>query len=584
MKTTVQSLIQQAITKLQQAGELPTDKANSLHVERTKNRDHGDFASNVALTLAKSAKTNPRSLAQKLVDALPTSDLIYKTEIAGPGFINFFLSEKSSENVIQQILQEKKHYGRCNLGEGKRIHLEYVSSNPTGPLHVGHGRGAAYGSCVANLLQAAGYQVHREYYVNDIGRQMLILTLSIWIRYLQLHGEKPPLPSNAYQGEYVIEIAQQPKNKKGSLYLKNNAELQKKLSLESSEDKEAYIDAYIQTAIDFLGENHFQEIKNAGLDAILENMRADLEEFGVSFDQWFHESELKTRGMLEQGIEQLKKQGHTYEREGALWFRATDFGDEKDRVLIRKNGHTTYFASDVAYHLYKYRQNYDEIIDIFGADHHGYISRLRAFLQGLGEDPDRLKVLMVQFAVLYRGTEKVTMSTRTGEFVPLRELREEVSNDAARYFYIMRKPEQHLDFDLNLAKSKSSENPVYYIQYAHARICSIWRQLTEQNLQFQEKEGLEHLALLKTTHEKQLINTLSRYPEIIEASVLNYDPHLLAYYLYDLANDFHTYYNAERFIVEEKALRNARLCLITAAQQVLINGLTLLGLSTPEKM
>ena len=586
MKQHIESLLNQAMKTLKADGTLTTSVAPVITVASSNNPQHGDFSSNLALTFSKSAGMSPRALAEKIVNALPASKQITQAKIAGPGFINFFLEEYSYHFAIPSILKAGQHYGESELGKGKRAHIEYVSANPTGPLHVGHGRGAAYGACVANLLKAVGYDVHREYYVNDAGRQMGVLALSVWIRYLQSWGETVDLPKNAYQGQYVINIAQDLKEKYGNQFYRTQRSINEKFppEIDSHIDTETYLDAWVKTQKEILGTANFNLIFHAALGSILGDIKNDLEEFGVFYEAWFSEIQLINEELIQAGIDRLTKGGYVYEKDGAQWFRATEFGDEKDRVLMRKNGAPTYFASDVAYHLYKYNQGYDLLVDIFGADHHGYISRIRAFLKGLGKSPEKLHILLVQFAILYRGKEKISMSTRGGTFVTLRELRNEVGNDAARFFYIIRKPNQHLDFDLELAKSKSNENPVYYIQYAHARICSVFRQLKSAQTLWDELSGMENLSLLSTKYEKELLSTLTRYPELVRNAAVQYAPHLLAHYLQTLANHFHTYYNAERLLLGDDKLRNARLNLIAAVRQVLVNGLTLLGVSAPKNM
>lgn len=586
MKENLQSLLEKALNELKQQHIIPIDLEVDIQIERSRHPEHGDFASNIALVLAKHAKMKPRDLAQKIVEYLPSSPNVKKVEIAGPGFINFHSTEASRLDIIPTILDKGEKYGQSNKGEGKSVYMEYLSANPTGPLHVGHGRSAAISDCIARLLKSVGYRVHREYYVNDAGRQIRILAISVWLRYLELLGENISLPINAYRGDYIIEIAKELKNREGKKFFHPWADLQPNLSKGENvnDDKEAYMDALIDTAVKYLGKPTFDNLQKMAVDNILSDIEDDLGEFGVEYDRWFRESELFSLHLIEEGIELLKKQGHAYERDGALWFRATSLGDEKDRVLIRKNGQSTYFASDVAYHLYKYQQNFDEIMDVFGADHHGYVSRIRCFLKGLGKDPKKLKVILVQFAILWRGKEKVPMSTRAGQFTTLRELRYEVGNDAARFFYILRKPEQHLDFDLELAKSQSSDNPIYYIQYAHARICSVWRQLDSFSWDWDKEQGLEHLSLLTSEHEKNLLEALSRYPEVIYSAAIQHEPHLLAHYLQQTAAVFHGYYNAVKFLVEESQLRNARLCLLAATKQILSNGLKTLGLSAPEVM
>ena len=558
----------------------------NILVERTRDRAHGDFASNLAMTLAKAARCKPRELAEKMVDVIETGDDITKIEIAGPGFINFYLGPDAWHSVIGDILEQGKNYGLSNHGAGKRIQVEFVSANPTGPLHVGHGRGAAYGAAVADLLEAVGYEVHREYYVNDAGRQMDILAASVYLRYLDLCGEEVTFPVNGYKGDYVWDIG-------ATLHRENSDALRHPIQEvfrdvppdePAGGDKELHVDAIIASCQSLLGAANYRKVFDEGLNAILHNIRQDLKEFGVVYDEWFSERSLTDSQAVEKAIERLQQTGHVYEKDGALWFRSTDFGDEKDRVVVRDNGQSTYFASDIAYHANKLERGYDRVIDVWGADHHGYVPRVKAALQAIGDDPERLDVLLVQFAILYRNGEKAQMSTRSGEFVTLRELRNEVGNDAARFFYVMRKCEQHMDFDLDLAKSQSNDNPVYYIQYAHARVRSVMRQLQEKQFEWDRTAGNAGLAALTETHEQELMINLSRYPEVLEAAALNHEPHQLTYYLRELANDFHTYYNAHTFLVDDGALRNARLNLIEATRQVIANGLGLLGVSAPDSM
>ena len=594
MKTHLQNLVAQALQQLQRDGLLSDAATVAVPLERTRDRAHGDFASSVALTLAKIARRKPRELAERIVASLPPSDHVARVEIAGPGFINFFLAPAAYHAVVAEALDRGATFGRSTLGHGQRIQVEFVSANPTGPLHVGHGRGAAFGATVANLLDAVGYQVHREYYVNDAGRQMNILAVSVWLRYLERCGEQFRFPSNGYRGDYVRDIAAQLYTQHGDGYRATADQAfanlpQDEIRDESGQtvttgDKEAHIDALIERARDLLGPDRYRQVFALGLDTILADIRDDLQEFGVVYQQWYSELELTERGAVEQTIDRLRAAGCLYEQEGALWFRSSAFGDEKDRVVQRENGQTTYFASDIAYHLEKFQRGFDRVIDVWGADHHGYIPRVRGALQAMGEDPDRLAVLLVQFAILYRNGERAQMSTRSGEFVTLRELRQEVGNDAARFFYVMRKSEQHLDFDLDLAKSQSKDNPVYYIQYAHARVCSVMRQLHDKGLSRDEERGRTHLALLTEPHEDALLVALSRYPEVIETAAINHEPHLLAHYLRELANAFHTYYNEHRVLVADDALRDARLNLSLATRQVIRNGLALLGVSAPEVM
>jgi len=586
MKHILEQLVRQGLDTLKASGYLPADTEVPIHIERTRDKAHGDFACNVAMTLAKPARRAPRDIAQELINSLPDAAEIDKVEIAGPGFINFFLSAAVQYQHIDNILEQTGQYGRSLLGAGKSVQVEFVSANPTGPLHVGHGRGAAYGAAVADLLDAIGFKVHREYYVNDAGRQMDILGTSVWLRYLDLCGEELVFPSNGYKGDYIWDIAATIHREQGEAF-RHPANVVFD-SIPDDEpaggDKELHIDALIVRARELLGEQNYGIIFDTGLDTILDDIRRDLQDFGITYQDWFRERSLTRTGKVEHIIERLKASGHTYEKGGALWFRSTDYGDEKDRVIVRDNGLTTYFASDIAYHADKLERGFERVIDIWGADHHGYVPRVKAAMQALGDDASKLDVLLVQFAILYRNGEKAQMSTRSGEFVTLRELREEVGNDAARFFYVMRKSEQHMDFDLDLAKSRSSDNPVYYIQYAHARVCSVMRQMEEKQLPWDREQGAAHYDKLTEQHEQDLISSLGRYPEILETSALNHEPHQLTHYLRELANYFHTYYNAHTFIVDDAAIRNARCNLIQATRQVIHNGLTLLGVSAPETM
>ncbi len=586
MKSHLQQLVSRALESLREKGDLEIENLPAVKVDRTRDRRHGDFACNIAMVLAKAARRRPRELAEAIVAALPDSDQVERVEIAGPGFINFFMTPVAWQRVVASVLEQGERFGRSELGGGRPVQVEFVSANPTGPLHVGHGRGAAYGATVADLLEAVGFRVHREYYVNDAGRQMDILATSVWLRYLELAGVEIDFPSNGYRGDYVWDIAATLHRSHGDAWAVEGGELMEGVPPDepAGGDKELHIDALIARARALLGEARYREVFDLALHTILANIRRDLEEFGVRYDQWFSERSLVESGAVDRAIERLRQSGHLYEKEGALWFRSTDFGDEKDRVVVRENGQKTYFASDIAYHADKLERGFERVIDVWGADHHGYVPRVKAALRALGDDPSRLDVLLVQFAVLYRGGQKVQMSTRSGEFVTLRELREEVGNDAARFFYVMRKCEQHMDFDLDLAKSRTNENPVYYIQYAHARVCSVLRQLEEKGLPRDRQEGNAHLHLLHEGHEQELMVMLSRYPEVVEEAALNEEPHQVAHYLRELANAFHTYYNAHTFLVEGAGLRDARLNLIEATRQVIANGLGLLGVSAPETM
>lgn len=548
-----------------------------IDLERPKQAQHGDYACNIAMRLAKTLRKNPRELAQSILAALPSSEYVQRAEIAGAGFINLFLTPEAKQQVVHRILVQGQDFGR-GTSQQARIQVEFVSANPTGPLHVGHGRGAAYGASLCNVLQFAGYHVTREYYVNDAGRQMDILALSTWLRYLELSGINVPFPRNAYQGDYVKDMARQILEAHGARYIHQPWTVMQDVP-GVEEDAEAHLDGLIANAKKLLGQD-YGYIHDFALTEQLGDCRNDLLEFGVDFDTWFSEKSLFDSGLVERAVHQLEEAGHVYLKDGAKWFRSTAFGDEKDRVVQRENGLYTYFASDIAYHLNKYERGFDRIIDIWGADHHGYIPRVRGALSALNLEQEKLTVALVQFAVLYRGGEKASMSTRSGEFVTLRELRREVGNDAARFFYVMRKSDQHLDFDLDLAKSQSNDNPIYYIQYAHARICSVLEQWGGEEDDLNNSD----LAPLSSAHELSLLRLLAEFPDTVESAARELSPHLIAYYLKELAGELHSYYNAEHFLVPDDKVRAARLALVTAVRQVLRTGLTLLGVQSPEKM
>lgn len=577
MKQAIERGLNLAITVLINQRVLMPDALERIAVERARDRSHGDFASNIALSVAKQAKKNPREIAQLVIDQFPDMPEIEKIDIAGPGFINFTLAKNIHNKVIAAIKAAGDEYGLCEVGDANKVMVEFVSANPTGPLHVGHGRSAAYGDALVRILKATGYDVASEYYFNDAGRQMQILAQSIYLRYLDLAGHSTDFPTNAYQGDYIWDIAATLHRENGDIFVIDTDTLFTQLP----EDAEKAIDTLIDRTQQGLGEANYKVVFEAGPAAIIENIRSDLKQFGVNYDTWFTEGSLVDSGDLNQALEALKKDNHLYEKEGAWWFRSTDFGDDKDRVVIRSNGQHTYFAADIAYLLNKINRGFTQLIYIWGSDHHGTIARVRAAFEAQGKDPDQFKVLLVQFAILFRGDVKVSMSTRSGEYVTLRALYEEVGIDAARFFYVMRKPEQHMDFDMELAKSQSSDNPVYYVQYAHARVCSVYRQLAEKGIEIDQSPNLE---LLTEDHEIELMIALAKYPEVLVRAARDYAPHQLAYYLRDLANAFHTYYNAHPFISSEENLRNARLALIGAVRQVVVNGLGLLGVSAPEKM
>jgi arginyl-tRNA synthetase len=550
----------------------------SIVLDRPREARHGDYACNVALQLARELKRSPRELARTLVEALPDTPFIEKAEVAGAGFINLFLTRSFKQGIVAEILTRGGRYGESALGGRKKVQVEFVSANPTGPLHVGHGRGAAFGASLANVLAASGFDVQREYYVNDAGRQMDILALSTWLRYLELSGERVAFPASAYQGQYVRDMAQSLVRRAGTRYVRPASAVTEAV-LDAAAEPEAHLDGLIARAKALLGAD-YEAIHAHALQAQLADCRDDLDEFGVTFDAWFSEASLYGSGRVASAVAQLAAAGHLYEKDGAQWFRSTRFGDEKDRVVQRENGQFTYFASDIAYHLNKFERGFDLAIDVWGADHHGYIARVKGALQALGLNPEQLAVALVQFAVLYRNGEKVSMSTRAGEFVTLRELRQEVGNDAARFFYVLRKSDQHLDFDLDLAKAQSNENPVYYVQYAHARVCSVHNQWLGDCDALVQAD----LAPLDSERELAILDRLMAYPEVVENAAREFSPHLIAFYLKDLAADFHGYYNATRILVPEEDVKLARLALVTAVRQVLRSGLGLLGVSAPEKM
>ncbi len=584
MKQQLETLLTNALAQLPGAADAAAAAAIRVEIERTRDPQHGDFSSNVAMQLARTLRQKPRDIATALVAGLAPSDLVTEVNIAGPGFINFRLSSAAFGAELFRIVDRGEAYGHSDMGQGEKVLVEFVSANPTGPLHVGHGRHAAYGASVSNLLAATGHQVHREYYVNDAGRQMDILALSLWLRMYELRGENIPFPSGAYRGDYVLEIAKRALANIDEALLPVQAGLFDDLPADEQDTADARLDELIARARQNLGEAGFQRVLNIAAEAIVEDIRDDLAEFGVIYDEWFSERSLMDSGAIDRALKRVKNSGHTYLKDGATWFKATAFDDEKDRVVIRENGRTTYFASDIAYHLQKRERGFARLIDILGSDHHGYVARVRAGLSAMDEPAECLEVKLMQFVVLYRGKEKVQMSTRSGEFVTLRKLREEVGNDAARLFFVSRSNDQHLDFDLELAKSRSNENPVYYIQYAHARICSVLRELKERELTWDRELAVTALDQLTQTQEQNLIQVLCRYPEIIALSARQRAPQHLVHYLREVAQHLHTYYNAHRFIVDDEKLRSARLLLILATRQVLRNGLSMVGVSAPDSM
>jgi len=551
-----------------------------IHIERPREPTHGDFACNVALQLARTLGRKPREIAEEIRDAtaqaMIRSALFDALEIAGAGFLNARLSAKAKHAVVGRVLAEGAGFGRSHPAKRERVQVEFVSANPTGPLHVGHGRGAAYGASLANLLEFAGHAVEREFYINDSGRQMDILALSVWLRCLEARGETVAFPADGYRGDYVRDIAAGLAAAHGNRFARASAALP---SSAPSEDPDAALDAQIAATKAALGED-WRALHGFALQAMLADQKDDLTQFRVEFDRWFSEQSLYDSGAVARTVERLMARGHLYEKDCALWFRSSDYGDEKDRVVRRENGQYTYFASDIAYHADKFERGFDRLVNVWGADHHGYIARVKGALEALGLPSERLVIALVQFAVLYRGSEKLAMGKRSGEFVTLRQLRDEVGTDAARFFYVLRKSDQHLDFDLDLAKSESTDNPVYYVQYAHARVCSVFAQWSGDPA-LAIGASLEPLA---RERELALMQRLAEFPDAVQGAARELAPHSIAFYLRELAAEFHSYYNVERILVEDAALCMARLALCAAVRQVLANGLALLGVSAPENM
>jgi len=586
VKDIIRGLVSQSLAALAANGELTFPAPVPFSVERTRDKTHGDFACNIAMQAARFAGRKPREIAELIVRAMPEHEDVAKLAIAGPGFINFTLSQDRLTRTVLRVLDAGERYGFAPPDSRESIIIEYVSANPNGPLHVGHGRGASYGATLANLLEAGGHRVYREYYVNDAGRQMDILAVSVWLRYLELGNESVRFPDNGYKGDYVHGIARDLRLNVGPKLHRQAADVSRDLPPDLSQggDKELHVDALIARAKTLLGEANYRTLFESGLKSMLADIKDDLSEFGVKYDNWFSERSLATSGAVKHAIETLQTKGHMYEKDGALWFRATEFGDEKDRVVVRENGATTYFASDIAYLQNKLERGYDKAIYVLGADHHGYIARLKAVASGLGLDPSRIEIPLVQFAILYEGGQRVQMSTRAGSFVTLRDLRKEVGKDAARFFYVMRSNEQHLDFDLDLAKSQSVENPVYYLQYTHARICGLFRQAVEKGLPYDAALGRASITALVEPAAMELLQRLMNYPEDVETAVENRAPHLIVAALRDIAALYNSFYNGTIMLVESGADRCARLALADGVRKVLASGFELLGVSAPETM
>jgi len=554
MKNKITKIMENALNVSRQKGQLPDFQLPSLEVEPTANAQHGDYAANAAMILASQVKQNPRKIAQIIQENISDPEnIIEKTQIAGPGFINFFIRDDVWHGALKNIEDENEQYGRIDLGQAKKVQVEFVSANPTGPLHIGHARGAVVGDVIANLLTTAGYQISKEYYINDAGNQMNNLGKSVLLRYRELSGEKIDFPDTCYRGDYIKDIARDILSREGDQYLRG--------------DEQKTIGYFTQLAG----------------NSILEEIKTDLKDFGVIFDEYFSERELYKDNGVSNLLNELQKQGFIYSDGETLWFKTTAFGDEKDRVVIRQNGDPTYFAADIAYHQNKFSRGFEMVIDIWGADHHGYMPRMWAGIQALGYEKDSLKIILVQLVNLLRGGVPVAMSTRAGEFVTLREVLDEVGKDAARYNFLMRRSDSHLDFDLELAKKQSNENPVYYVQYAYARICSIIRMAQERGIAVPVYADIDP-SRLGEPEEKTLMKILVRYPEMLYGAARSLEPHRLTFYLNELAGIFHSYYNKNKVISDDPGLTRARIFLVKIIKIVLQNALKILGVSAPEKM
>jgi arginyl-tRNA synthetase len=554
MKNHIISIIETALAKIAADGQMGDIAVPAIELETTRDPAHGDYATNIAMILSSRLRKNPRQIAQMICAQLPSDDeIVAKVEIAGPGFINFFIRDEVWQGALEKVFREGDRYGYSDAGEGQRVQVEFVSANPTGPLHIGHARGAVVGDVLANILQVTGYQVSREYYINDAGNQMFNLGRSVLYRYCELLGRGGVFPDSCYQGDYINDIAKEIIAKEGNAYLDR-----------SEEDIIPYFTDYAAAII-------------------LDGIKEDLSEFGVVFDLYFSERELYKDDGVAAILRKLEEEGHIYREEGTAWFRTTAFGDEKDRVVVRQNGDPTYFAADIAYHKNKYERGFSWVIDIWGADHHGYLPRMSAGIQALGYKADALKIVLVQLVSLLRGGKPVSMSTRSGEFVTLREVVDEVGKDAARYNFLMRRTDSPLDFDLELAKQQSNENPVYYVQYAHARIASILRLAAERGIMVPAFEEV-NLSLLSLPEELALIKALTRFPEVVAGAASALEPHRLTFFLNDLAALFHSYYNKYKVVSEDDSLTKARIFLMNILLIVLKNDLKLLGVSAPDRM
>ena len=570
MKNIIKDLIIKSLSKIDKSSNISIE---SIEVSICKDKKFGDFSSNVSMKFAHLYDLKPRDLARKIINEIEENDNILKIEVAGPGFINFFVSKNTQFEIIEKILEDKTSFGKNKEGNNKKILIEFVSANPTGPLHVGHGRGAAFGDCLSNILKENGYEISKEYYVNDAGKQIDILTLSVLQRYHELIDNNYDFNyEDLYKGEYVWDIAAEIHRKHEKNFFIENLNSMKINN----------IDDYISSVKNILSEKKFNEVKNLAVNFIQDNIKKTLILSGINFDSWFFESSLLRDNNLKKVISFLSNNNHTYEKDNALWFKSQQIGDEKDRVLIKENKDHTYLSTDIAYHKNKVERKFNKVINIWGADHHGYVPRIKGAFNIFSKGESDLIILLVQFANLFRGKDKISMSTRSGNFVTLEQLLKEVGKDATRFFYIARKSDQHMDFDIELAKSNNSNNPVYYIQYAHARICSIFKQSIENDMQFSfNKDCLE---LLSKEEEMKIIKKLSSYPDIIKKSAEKYEPHLLTNYMRELAQEIHSYYNKFQILVDDSRLRNARLALIEASRYVLKNSGRIIGINMPDKM
>ena len=570
MKNIIKDLIIKSLSKIDKGSNISIE---SIEVNICKDKKFGDFSSNVSMKLAHLYDLKPGDLAKKIIDEIEENEKILKIEIAGPGFINFFVSKDTQFKIIEKILKDKTSFGKNKEGDNKKILIEFVSANPTGPLHVGHGRGAAFGDCLSNILKENGYEISKEYYVNDAGKQIDILTLSVLQRYHELIDNNYDFNyEDLYKGEYIWDIAAEIHRKHQEKFFIKNLNLIKINN----------IDDYISSIKNDLSKKKFNEVKNIAVNFIQVNIKKTLNLSGINFDSWFFESSLLIDNNLDKVIGFLSDNNHTYEKDNALWFKSQQIGDEKDRVLIKENKDHTYLSTDIAYHKNKVERKFNKVINIWGADHHGYVPRIKGAFNIFSKGESDLIILLVQFANLFRGKDKISMSTRSGDFVTLEQLLKEVGKDATRFFYIARKSDQHMDFDIELAKSNNSNNPVYYIQYAHARICSIFKQSIENDMQFNFNNN--YLELLSKEEEMKIIKKLSSYPDIIKKSAERYEPHLLTNYMRELAQEIHSYYNKFQILVDDSKLRNARLALIEASRYVLKNSGRIIGINMPDKM